>query len=213
MKIKQSLGDLRLDYTMGKLLEANCPKDPFELFDFWFKEAAKTETEPNAMSLATATLSGKPSNRIVLLKGYRSSGFLFYTNYESKKGKELIENPLCALNFWWGERAVRVQGSARKVSCEESDAYFKSRPKGSQIGAWVSSQSTVINSREELEQREVKYKKLFENEEIKRPEFWGGFEVVPESIEFWQGRPCRLHDRIRYKLYENKEWQMERLCP
>jgi pyridoxamine 5'-phosphate oxidase len=207
-----AISHLRINYDVGKLLEESCPKDPFVLFDYWFKEATKTEVEPNGMNLATSTKSGRPTTRIVLLKEYSNNSFIFYTNYESKKGQDLLDNPYCACSFWWGQRQVRIEGKAHKVSAETSDKYYLSRPRGSQLGAWSSKQSTSIGSREELELIEQNVIQRFEGKELKRPLFWGGFEIVPESIEFWQGRPSRLHDRILYEL-KGHEWSMKRLCP
>jgi len=211
-----NVADLRKDYTLEGLSEKEAHPNPFEQFKIWFEQALAAKLpEPNAMTLATATSDGKPSARMVLLKDYDERGFVFYTNYESHKGQQLVENPWGALVFWWAqlERQVRVQGQVQKLSPAESDAYFYSRPQESQLGAWASEQSQVIDSREVLEQRLQQLKEEYEHQPITRPPHWGGFRVIPTEIEFWQGRPSRLHDRLLYRLLEEGIWQRQRLSP
>ncbi|MBV9691340.1 MAG: pyridoxamine 5'-phosphate oxidase [Ktedonobacteraceae bacterium] len=210
-----SIANLRKDYTLHGLSESDVDADPFRQFQVWFNAAlAANLLEPNAMTLATATKDGKPSARIVLLKGFDERGFVFYTNYESRKGHELAENPQAALVFRWAEleRQVRVEGLVEKCSAVESDAYFHSRPVGSQLGACVSQQSQVIDSREVLEARLEELMLENANQEIARPAYWGGSRLNPSSLEFWQGRPNRLHDRLRYRLTDGG-WLIERLSP
>lgn len=211
-----NVANLRLEYKLKSLDIGDVVEEPFEQFRLWFDEALSSEIrEPNAMVLATADFNAVPNARVVLLKGFDERGFTFFTNYDSTKGKELIENPLAALVFNWLEleRQVRITGEVHKTSFEESDAYFKSRPKSSQIGAWASPQSRVISSRKVIEDNEAflteEYHKSFE---LPCPEFWGGFRVVPNHIEFWQGRSSRLHDRILYRREVDK-WIIERLAP
>ncbi|MGO9597404.1 MAG: pyridoxamine 5'-phosphate oxidase [Isosphaeraceae bacterium] len=207
--------DARVDYSRLSLNEADLKADPISQFHVWFEEATHSGIpEPGAMTLATATPEGRPSARIVLLRGYDERGFSFFTNYDSRKGRELHSNPHAALVFHWHEleRQVRIEGQAQRVSAEESDAYFQSRPALSSLGAWASRQSDVIPSRQSLE---ASYKALeirYPDGQIPRPEFWGGYRVVPESVEFWQGRPSRLHDRLRYRC-EHGGWVIERLSP
>ncbi|MGQ9869316.1 pyridoxamine 5'-phosphate oxidase [Leptodesmis sp.] len=210
-----SIADLRLTYTRAQLTEADVDPDPIRQFQLWFEQALAADIlEPNAMTLATATKDGIPSARIVLLKGVSDRGFVFFTNYESHKGQELAENPQAALVFLWQalERQVRIEGTVEKVSDAETVAYFHSRPRESQLGAWVSNQSQVIASREVLEQRLAELNQQYQNQEIPRPPHWGGYCVIPHMIEFWQGRPSRLHDRLRYRL-DNHHWILERLAP
>ena len=211
------VADLRQNYTFASLLENEIDSNPFKQFASWFQEALNADLiEPNAMTLATASPNGKPSARIVLLKGYDERGFVFYTNYESTKGQELIANPQAALVFFWDklERQIRIEGKVTKVSMEESNNYFYSRPVGSQIGAWVSDQSRVIGDRETLENRQQELEQEYtEGSTIPRPSHWGGFRVVPDAIEFWQGRPSRLHDRLVYRLQDDATWKIERLSP
>jgi len=211
------VGDLRKNYTRAGLSEADADPNPFKQFKTWFEQAVSADlVEPNAMTLATTTPDGFPSARIVLLKGFDENGFVFYTNYESAKGKQLQINPKAALVFWWGEleRQVRIEGRVERVIPLESDEYFHSRPLGSQLGAIASPQSQVISSREVLETKlkelETKYTADFE---IPRPSNWGGFRVIPVNFEFWQGRPNRLHDRLLYRLLEDGTWLRERLAP
>jgi pyridoxamine 5'-phosphate oxidase len=213
-----SLADLREDYRRAQFDEQNCEANPIRQFEIWFREAkAAGLKEPNAMSLATATLDGRPSNRIVLLKEVGDQGFIFYTNYYSRKGQELERNPFCALTFLWAEleRQVRVEGSVSVVSREKSEAYFRRRPKGSRLGAWVSKQSEVLPNRRPLEERLAELEaKYAGTDDVPAPPFWGGFCVVPSEIEFWQGRTNRLHDRILYRRHEGAaEWTIERLSP
>ncbi len=195
--------------------ESEVAANPFVQFERWFAEAMKLHPkDANAFVLSTATHDAKPSARVVLLKGVEKNSFVFYTNYDSRKGKELLENPFASMTFFWSslEKQVRVEGKVQKVSAEESDEYFKIRPIGSKAGAWVSPQSTVISGREELAKRHSDFIKENENKEITRPPFWGGFCIVPNKIEFWQGRSSRLHDRILY-TFENNNWKIERLAP
>jgi pyridoxamine 5'-phosphate oxidase len=207
--------DLRKEYTRTGLTESEADADPVEQFRKWFEEALAADLhEPNAMTLGTATPGGRPSARIVLLKGFDERGFVFYTNYEGRKARELEDNPYCALVFYWGEleRQVRVEGRASRIPKEESDAYFDSRPRGSRLGAWVSEQSRTIESREALEDRLRELEERYEGAEIPRPPFWGGYRVEPDSVEFWQGRENRLHDRLIYRRSE-RGWKIERLQP
>lgn len=211
-----SVADLRKEYTFRGLSKADADPSPFQQFKIWFEQALAAQLpEPNAMTIATATPNGKPDARIVLLKDYDQRGFVFYTNYESNKGQQLVENPWGAIAFWWAEleRQVRIVGRVEKVCATESDQYFQSRPKGSQLGAWVSNQSQVIDSREVLEQRLQQLKEKYENQEVPRPPHWGGFRVIPDEMEFWQGRPSRLHDRLLYRRSEDGSWVIQRLSP
>lgn len=210
------LADIRKDYRMQTLLETDVAPDPFTQFNAWWADAVKSEIEEiNAMTLATASVTGQPSARIVLLKALTDKGFVFYTNYNSAKGQELAANPQACLVFFWKEleRQVRITGYVEKVSEAESDEYFHSRPEGSRIGAWASPQSTVINSREVIEENTGKYEKQFAGKTINRPGHWGGYIVIPDVIEFWQGRPNRLHDRIQYSRVEPGKWKIDRLAP
>jgi pyridoxamine 5'-phosphate oxidase len=211
-----SFADLRKEYMQRGLDEHEVDANPLRQFQIWFDAArAATPLEPNAMALATVGADGRPSVRMVLLKGADERGFVFYTNYESRKGHELANSPWAALAFFWPdmERQVRIEGRVESVSAAESDAYFHSRPIGSQLSASVSHQSEVIASREELEQRVAELSARYQSQEIPRPENWGGFRVIPDSIEFWQGRPDRLHDRLRYRQLASGDWQIERLSP
>lgn len=213
----KDLSDYRISYEQDALLENNIPETPVDLFHHWFSlaDANKEIMEANAMTIATIGLDGFPKTRVVLLKKYNEEGFIFYTNYNSEKGKAIENNPKVSLSFFWHvlEKQVIIKGTATKVSNEISDNYFYSRPKGSQLGAIVSEQSSVIENREVLENALKTLEKESETQEIKRPENWGGYLVVPHQIEFWQGRPNRLHDRIRYTLQEDSSWKMERLAP
>jgi pyridoxamine 5'-phosphate oxidase len=211
-----ALAALRVEYSRGRLDEADVSKDPIEQFGRWFDEArAASVPEANAMTLATADAAGNPSARIVLLKSVDARGFAFYTNYDSRKGRELAANPRAALCFFWQplERQVRVEGTVEKVGREESEAYFGGRPRQAQIGAWVSQQSSPITSRAELERIEAELQKRFEGRPVPLPDYWGGFRVVPRAIEFWQGRPSRLHDRLLYTSSEGGGWTLRRLSP
>jgi len=211
-----TIAEIRKDYSSKSLLEGDVAADPIKQFETWWNEALNAKIdEANAMTLATASSDGFPSARIVLLKGFTDSGFMFFTNYKSFKGTQLEENPKACLVFFWKEleRQVRITGVVQKASNGASDAYFKSRPFESQVGAWVSPQSQVIESREWLR---LNYDKLFsENDkrDLQRPAHWGGYLVKPVIIEFWQGRPGRLHDRIQYTLEESGDWKIERLAP
>jgi pyridoxamine 5'-phosphate oxidase len=211
-----SLADLRRDYVLQGLSESDVDADPFQQFRAWFSDALAAHLiEPNAMILATATKDGRPSARAVLLKGFDERGFVFYTNYESRKGQELAENPWAALVFLWEEleRQIRIEGRVEKASSEESDAYFRSRPLGSRLSATLSHQSQVISSRGVLEHRLQELMVENANEDVPRPPYWGGYQLSPTSIEFWQGRPNRLHDRLRYRLLQDGKWLLERLSP
>lgn len=211
------LGNYRKSYEKQELLETNISSNPMEVFQKWFHEVNSNfdEGETNAMTISTIGLDGFPKNRVVLLKKYTHEGFIFYTNYKSEKAKAIFSNPNVCLSFFWpkAERQVIIKGVAEKVSSNMSDGYFESRPRGSQLGALVSHQSEVIGSREVLEHELRQLEEKFGGKEIKRPEHWGGFMVQPISIEFWQGRPNRLHDRIRFTLNEEYDWVMERLSP
>ena len=211
------LADIRKEYKSHALDESHTSESPFEQFELWMKEALASEVpEPTAMNLSTINLLGRPSSRIVLLKGMELGGFVFYTNYQSDKGKDMEKTPFAALNFHWVEmeRQVRIEGRVEKVPVAVSDEYFNSRPRGSRLGAHVSNQSQPIEGREVLEKR---YEELLaqygEDKPIERPEHWGGYVVIPDAIEFWQGRPSRLHDRILYTQDENGVWARKRLAP
>ncbi|MDJ0568980.1 MAG: pyridoxamine 5'-phosphate oxidase [Pleurocapsa sp. MO_192.B19] len=212
-----SIADLRQNYTLAGLAEADVDADPIKQFEVWFQQALDADLlEPNAMTLATATPDGKPTARIVLLKEVSDRGFVFYTNYESQKGQQLIANPYAALVFLWNklERQVRIEGRVEQLSLQESTAYFHSRPKASQLGAWTSDQSRVIANRKILKQKLADLQTQYKDDvTIPRPEHWGGFRVIPNRIEFWQGRPSRLHDRLVYDLQDNGSWQLKRLSP
>jgi pyridoxamine 5'-phosphate oxidase len=211
-----SLADLREDYRRGGLDERNCDSNPIAQFEAWLKEAQAADLkEPNAMTLATATPQGRPSARVVLLKEVSEAGFVFYTNYGSRKGEELKTNPFAALSFYWTEleRQVRVEGRVEIVDREISEKYFRSRPKGSRLGAWVSHQSKAVNSRAVIEARLKTLEAEYPGDDVPLPPDWGGYRVVPETIEFWQGRPNRLHDRLLYKRNSENDWTLERLWP
>lgn len=214
--MSKDLANYRRVYSKGKLLEAELPADPMTLFKDWFEEMEKVKDliEVNAMTISTVGLDGFPKNRVVLLKEFNAGGFIFYTNYTSDKGRSLAENPNICLSFFWPdlERQVVIRGRAEKSSEEKAIEYFQSRPRGSQLGAWASAQSSEIASREVLEKclRELEIK--FKDKEIPKPDFWGGYLVKPVNIEFWQGRPNRLHDRIIYTLH-NEQWIYKRLAP
>ncbi|MBW4474031.1 MAG: pyridoxamine 5'-phosphate oxidase [Stenomitos rutilans HA7619-LM2] len=211
----QSIADLRQNYTLQALDEADVDPDPIKQFQHWLDQAIAAQLpEPNAMTLATASREGIPSARIVLLKGLDDRGFVFYTNYESRKGQELTDNPHAALVFLWTvlERQVRIEGRVEKITAAEMDAYFQSRPLASRLGAWASDQSRIIPNRDVLEQRFAELKTIYADEKVPRPPHWGGYRVIPMQIEFWQGRTSRLHDRLRYRL-EQGHWLLERLAP
>jgi pyridoxamine 5'-phosphate oxidase len=210
------LADLRRDYSLAGLLEKDLARDPFRQFEKWFQEAEAAKViEPNAMICSAATPDGKPSSRIVLLKGLDGRGFVFYTNYESRKGRELMQNTHTSLLFPWIslERQVTVEGDATKVSPEESAAYFHTRPRASQLAAWASVQSSVISGRTVLEEAMKAIEHKYVGAEVPMPPHWGGFRVVPQTVEFWQGRRSRLHDRLRYRREKSGGWIIERLAP
>lgn len=212
----QNIANLRKDYTLQSLDITDVLPDPVNQFQAWFQQALDSELpEPNAMHLSTVNREGHPSARIVLLKGIQNRQFVFYSNYESDKGQQMAAHPYVALTFFWAEleRQVRVEGPVEQVPPEVSDEYFRSRPRASRIGAWVSPQSHTISDRAELEQRQAELTEKFSNAEVPRPPHWGGFQVKPERVEFWQGRPSRLHDRILYTRQANGNWKTERLAP
>ena len=212
----ESIADIRKDYMLQTLLEQDMAPDPYQQFGRWWADALKSDiSEVNAMTLATASLQGIPDARIVLLKEYTEKGFVFFTNYESDKGVQLKENPNACLVFFWKEleRQVRVTGSVEKISAEDSDAYFYSRPVESRVGAWASPQSSVIAGRHIIEENVIKLKQEFEGKPVTRPPHWGGYIVMPHAIEFWQGRPSRLHDRFQYKIQNGGGWSLNRLAP
>lgn len=211
-----NIGDLRRDYTLESLNETSVQPNPYQQFTHWWEEVLKAHiVEPNAMTLATAGNNGRPHARIVLLKDYNESGFVFYTNYSSHKGKEIDENPFASLVFFWKEleRQVRIEGRVEKTDTQTSEAYFNSRPEGSKIGAWASPQSETIASRTVLEERWKAFHHEFSGKPIQRPEHWGGYRLVPDRFEFWQGRSSRLHDRIVYTKQDHDTWKIERLAP
>jgi len=212
----QSIADLRREYTLAGLRRADLETDPMAQFAKWFQQALKANlAEPNAMTFATADREGRPSARIVLLKGVDERGFTFFTNYESRKGRELVENPNAALVLFWAEleRQVCITGIVGKISREESAKYFNMRPKGSRLAAWVSSQSEPIAGRTVLENRLKELQAKYPGEEVPLPPYWGGYCLAPAQIEFWQGRPNRLHDRFQYVKQADNHWQIERLSP
>jgi pyridoxamine 5'-phosphate oxidase len=211
-----AIADLRKEYSSKNLLETDIEKNPIGQFEKWWHEAVNSQIdEVNAMTLATASGDGMPSARIMLLKGFDKNGFVFFTNYKSYKAMHLEENPKACLVFFWKEleRQVRITGLGKRVPEKESDEYFLSRPVGSQVGAWTSNQSQVIESRQWLEDRYLKLTEEFKQKELKRPAHWGGYLVTPVIVEFWQGRPSRLHDRIQYTLENDGTWTIERLSP
>lgn len=215
--MNNDLGNYRKSYDKGSLLESGISDNPLELFQKWFYEVNQhfPQDETNAMTLSTLGLDDFPKGRVVLLKKYTHQGFIFYTNYESEKGKSIIAHPKVSLSFHWAgaERQVIIKGKAEKIAADVSDGYFESRPRGSQLGAHASQQSTVVPSRQTLENQLKTLEEKFKNKSIPRPEFWGGFIVKPIEIEFWQGRNNRLHDRIRYQLQSDFNWKIERLSP
>jgi len=215
--MQKDLGDYRKSYEKSALMEDSISDNPIQLFQTWFYEVEKSDgiDEPNAMTVSTVGLDGFPKSRVVLLKKYTHEGFIFYTNYNSEKGRAISENPNICISFFWAnlERQVIIKGIAEKLPKNLSDGYFDSRPDGSKLGAIVSDQSTVIDSRAVLEDQLTKLEKEYEGKEIERPDHWGGYLVRPVSMEFWQGRPNRLHDRIRYTLTNEYDWKIERLAP
>lgn len=218
LKILQmnSIADIRKEYKLQTLNETEVDADPFNQFGKWWKEAISSNIdEVNAMTLATADVNAKPSARIVLLKGFDERGFVFFSNYHSHKAKEMESNAQVSLVLFWKElqRQIRIEGIVSKISEDESDAYFQSRPQGSKIGAWASPQSSIIASREIIEANVLEVEKNFAGKEIDRPPHWGGYVVEPALIEFWQGRISRLHDRIQYTIKETTGWEIKRLAP
>lgn len=211
-----SIAAIRKDYMLKSFTETDASADAITQFTSWWNDALASKIdEVNAFTLATATPNGIPSARIVLLKGYDASGFVFFTNYESHKGKTLAENPAACMVFFWKEleRQIRIEGSIEKISAAESDEYFHSRPMGSQVGAWASPQSRVIVNREIIQENVQMFEEKFHQSPITRPPHWGGYRLTPHLIEFWQGRPSRLHDRLQYRLQPSGTWKMERLAP
>ncbi|WP_405562114.1 pyridoxamine 5'-phosphate oxidase [Polaribacter sp. Asnod6-C07] len=215
--MSKDLSSYRKSYEKQELLESNCPENPMELFKTWFKNADDSESvdETNAMNISTIGLDGYPKNRVVLLKKITWEGFIFYTNYTSEKGKAIERNNNICLSFFWAglEQQIIVKGKAERLAENLSDGYFESRPDGSKLGAWASNQSTVVSSRDELDKNLKMFERNFKDKEILRPEHWGGYLVKPVSIEFWQGRPNRMHDRLRYSLQKDFSWKLERLAP
>ena len=210
------ISGIRREHALRGLSEAEADPDPFRQFDAWLDDVFKANLpDPNAMTLATIGADGQPAARIVLLKGFSRDGFVFHTNYESRKGRELAENPYAAACFWWSEldRQVRIEGTAERLSDEESDAYFETRPRESQLAAWTSKQSRTLKDRRELEQRFTDVTSRYKDKSVPRPPHWGGFRIRPTVIEFWQGRQQRLHDRLRYRLDDEGNWVLERLSP
>lgn len=215
--MEKDLGNYRKSYDKSELLQENVPENPIELFRDWFIEVDTHYNidETNAMTISTIGMDGFPKSRVVLLKKYTHEGFIFYTNYDSEKGKAIALNPNVCLSFFWhsAERQIIIKGKAEKISDNLSDGYFESRPRGSQLGAIVSNQSTVVADRNELEANLKALEAEYENKDIQRPKHWGGYIVKPVELEFWQGRPNRLHDRIRYQLQSDYNWKIERLAP
>jgi pyridoxamine 5'-phosphate oxidase len=212
----EKIAEIRKEYARKILVESDIEADPIKQFNTWWQDVVEAKiTEANAMTLATASSDGMPSARIMLLKGFSEKGFVFFTNYNSYKGRQLAENPKACLVFFWKEleRQVRITGIIERISAEESESYFHSRPKASQVGAITSPQSQVIESREWLDDRYKGLTEQFEETTVQRPEHWGGFIVKPVIMEFWQGRPGRLHDRIQYTILPDGAWKIERLAP
>jgi pyridoxamine 5'-phosphate oxidase len=214
--LQHVINTLRKDYAKEELLEQTASTSPIEQFHHWFEQALKTELpDANAFSLATISNEGYPSSRIVLLRNFDADGFIFYTNYESQKGLEIQANPRVAMNFFWPEleKQIRIEGLATKVSEEISKAYFESRPRESQIGAWASKQSSLLKSRQELSEKFSKLSEKYKDQALQKPPFWGGFIIAPIKFEFWQGRPNRLHDRLTYTLEKDGNWIINRIAP
>lgn len=213
----QDLSDYRKSYEKEELLEENCPKNPMELFQKWFLNADTSNLveETNAMTFASIGLDGYPKSRVVLLKKYDKEGFVFYTNYNSEKGKAIAENNNVCISFFWAglQQQIIIKGKVKKIAEDLSDSYFDSRPNGSKLGAWASNQSAVVSSRKALDDELKSCTTKFQGKDIKRPKHWGGYLVTPISIEFWQGRPNRMHDRVVYSLEKDFSWKLERLAP
>lgn len=214
----EHLANMRRNYTRDGLLEEQAPLDPRILFEQWFADAVATEqppVEPNSMTLATVDAAGQPHCRVLLLKGLDARGFVFYSNYTSAKGRQLAQHPQAALTFFWPalERQIRIEGRVEKISGEESDAYFNMRPLGSRLGALASEQSQPLASREVLEATLAELEQCYAHEAPQRPAHWGGYRMLPQRMEFWQGRTCRLHDRLNYQLQTEGSWTLERLAP
>lgn len=210
------IGELRNEYKRDSLDQTDLCSSPFAQFEKWFRQARDSQVlEINAMQLATATTAGRPSVRTVLMKAFDEQGFVFYTNYGSQKAREITENPLVSALFFWKEleRQVEITGKVEKVATSDSLKYFLSRPKGSQLGAWVSPQSSIIESRQFLEQKLAEMKHKFSQGDIPLPDYWGGFRIIPDTVEFWQGRPNRLHDRFEYRVNASQNWDITRLAP
>lgn len=215
MQEHESIANLRKVYKMQSLREADVKSDAMDQFEIWWKHAIEAQIdEPNAMILSTCSREGFPSSRVVLLKGLLPEGFIFFTNYNSRKGVEIKQNPAVSLLFFWKEmeRQIRIEGIAEKISREQSEKYFESRPRESQVGAWSSPQSQTIPGREYLQEKEKLFSEEYRSRSIPVPPFWGGYLIKPKKMEFWQGRPSRLHDRLLYSLYDNR-WKIERLAP
>jgi pyridoxamine 5'-phosphate oxidase len=214
--LKEYISGLRTDYGISELDEKTVDKNPFVQFEMWMEDAIARQTdEPNAMVLATVTSGGKPSARIVLLRGFDENGFVFYTNYQSNKGQDLNVNPSACLHFFWHkvQRQVIIKGTAEKIDTKSSDLYFNSRPRESQLGAWASDQSKPVESRKEIERKFSMYEEKYKNADVMRPPHWGGYVVKPSEFEFWQGRENRLHDRIHFSKDEKDKWKIQRLNP
>ena len=215
-RLIMTIADLRKNYTLAGLRRVELESDPIAQFQNWLQQALDAQlVEPTAMTLATADRNGRPSARIVLLKGLDARGFIFFTNYESRKAQELTENPQAALTFYWAdlERQVCIAGQVTRIGRDESEAYFMSRPRGSRLAAWASKQSEIVRDRAELEQKWDQLEKKYPNKDVPMPPYWGGYVLSPDRIEFWQGRANRLHDRFRYTRNPDKSWQIERLSP
>lgn len=213
--LRDEIKKLREDFMKGTLTDASAKADPFEQFELWLSEAVVAKVpEVQALTLSTVSPEGKPTSRIVYVREFENHKFWIYTNYNSRKAKEMFQNPHVSLTFFWPEleRQIRIEGTAQKAEAERSDNYFKNRPRESQIGAWASNQSSVLKNRDELEANVENIRTRFEAKDIPRPEFWGGFEIQATYYEFWQGRKSRLHDRISYKL-EKEKWNIKRLSP